>query len=107
MTKTTVPVTVTGTPSSFSDPSAFSVESGVLSVMPGLGSAAGLPIDLAGATLKLTVRVETSLPYHLAGATAELSMADGTKLTAVLTTSKWDQPVTVTAPPADQVKPAS
>ena len=73
----------------------------------GLGSAAGLPIDLAGATLKLTVRVETSLPYHLAGATAELSMADGTKLTAVLTTSKWDQPVTITAPPADQVKPAS
>ena len=34
-------------------------------------------------------------------------MADGTKLTAVLTASKWDQPVTVTAPPADQVKPAS
>lgn len=73
----------------------------------GLGSVPGLPIDLAGASLKLTVRVETSLPYHLAGVTAELSMADGTKLTAVLTASKWDQPVTVTAPPADQVKPAS
>jgi hypothetical protein len=72
-----------------------------------LGSAGGLPIDLTGASLKLTVMVETSLPNHLAGVTAVLSMPDGTKLTAVLTASKWDQPVTVTAPPADQVKPAS
>jgi hypothetical protein len=72
----------------------------------GLGSAAGLPIDLAGATLALSVRVEKSLPYHLAGVTAVLSMADGSKLTVELTASKWDQPVTITAPPADQVKPA-
>ncbi len=72
-----------------------------------LGSAGGLPVDLTGASLKLTVMVETSLPNHLAGVTAVLSMPDGTKLTAVLTASKWDQPVTVTAPSADQVKPAS
>jgi hypothetical protein len=73
----------------------------------GLGSGAGLPIDLAGATLKLTVRVEKDLPYHLAGVTAVLSMTDGSKLTVELTASKWDQPVTVTAPSPDQVKPAS
>jgi hypothetical protein len=73
----------------------------------GSGAGAGLPIDLAGATLKLTVRVEKDLPYHLAGVTAVLSMTDGTKLTMELTASKWDEPVTVTAPPAGQVKPAS
>jgi hypothetical protein len=72
----------------------------------GLGSGAGLPIDLVGATLKLTVKVEKSLPYHLAGVTAVLSMADGSKLTVELTASKWDQPVTISAPPANEVKPA-
>ena len=70
----------------------------------GLGSGAGLPIDLSGATLKLTVRVEKDLPYHLAGVTAVLSMTDGSKLTLDLTASKWDEPVTISAPPADQVK---
>jgi hypothetical protein len=73
----------------------------------GTGTAAGLPIDLSGATLKLTVKVEKSLPYHLAGITAVLSTADGSKLTVELTASKWDQPVTIAAPPANQVKPAS
>jgi hypothetical protein len=72
-----------------------------------LGSGAGLPVDLAGATLALTVRVEKDLPYHLAGVTAVLSMTDGSKLTVELTASKWDEPVTVSAPPADKVKPAS
>jgi hypothetical protein len=73
----------------------------------GFGSGAGLPVDLAGATLSLTVRVEKDLPYHLAGVTAVLSMTDGSKLTMELTASKWDEPVTVTAPPPDKVKPAS
>jgi LppX/LprAFG-like lipoprotein len=70
----------------------------------GLGSGAGLPVDLSGATLKLTVRVEKNLPYHLAGVTAVLSMSDGSKLTVDLTASKWDEPVTISAPPAGQVK---
>ena len=60
-----------------------------------------------GATVKLTVRVEKDLPYHLAGVTAVLSQPDGKALTVDLTASKWDEPVTITAPPADQVKPAS
>jgi hypothetical protein len=70
-------------------------------------AASGLPIDLAGATLKLTIRVEKDLPYHLAGVTAVLSQPDGKALTLDVTATKWDEPVTITAPPADQVKPAS
>ena len=66
-----------------------------------------LPVDLAGATLKLTIRVEKDLPNHLAGMTAVLSPANGKALTVDVTASKWDEPVTITAPPADQVKPAS
>jgi hypothetical protein len=67
----------------------------------------GLPVDLAGATLKLTIRVEKDLPYHLAGVTAVLTTPDSGDLTVDVTASKWDEPVTITAPPADQVKPAS
>ena len=70
-------------------------------------SLGGLPVDLTGASLALTVRVEKDLPNHLAGVDAIVTMKDGTKLTMNLTASKWDQPVTVTAPPADQVKPAA
>jgi len=66
-----------------------------------------LPVDLAGATLKLTVRVEKDLPYRVAGVTGVLSQPDGNVLTIDVTASKWDEPVTVTAPPADQVSPAS
>ena len=47
------------------------------------------------------------MPNHLAGVEAVVTMADGSKLTADVTASKWDEPVTITAPPADQVKPAS
>jgi hypothetical protein len=67
----------------------------------------GLPVNLAGATVKITARVEKDLPYHLAGVTAVLSQPDGAKLTLDVTASKWDEPVTISAPPADQVKPAS
>jgi hypothetical protein len=76
----------------------------------GIGGAAatsGLPIDLASASLKITVLVEKDLPYHLAGVTALLTMADGSSIEVELTASKWDEPVTITAPPADKVKPAS
>ena len=70
----------------------------------GIGS---LPVDLTGATLDLTLHVEKDLPHHLAGVTAVVTMADASKVTAELTASKWDEPVTVTAPPADKVKPAA
>ena len=71
------------------------------------GGIAGMPVDVAGATLKLTIRVEKDLPYHLAGIGAVLSMANATSLRLELTASKWDEPVSIEPPPADQVKPAS
>lgn len=71
------------------------------------GSLAGLPVDLTGASLALTIRVEKDLPNHLGGLEAVVTLKDGTKLTVDVTASKWDEPVTITAPPADQVKPAS
>jgi hypothetical protein len=75
--------------------------------LTGAGAIRGLPVDLSGATLKLTVRVEKDLPYHLAGATAVLTLPNQAALTVELTASKWDVPVSISAPPADQVKPAS
>jgi hypothetical protein len=71
------------------------------------GAIETLPVKLAGATLKLTIRVEKDPPSHLAGVTAVLSQADGSVLTVDITASKWDEPVTITAPPPDQVQPAS
>ena len=71
------------------------------------GALTGLPVDLTGATLKLTIRVEKDLPYHLAGVNAVLSHAERHGADLDVTASKWDEPVTISAPPADQVKPAS
>lgn len=75
--------------------------------LTGTGAIGGLPVDVGGATLRLTVRVEKDLPYHLAGVTAVVSMPDDAKINVELTASKWDDPVSISAPPADQVKPAS
>ena len=72
-----------------------------------VGAISVLPIDLKGAKLKLTILVEKDLPYHLSEVTAVLTLPNDASMTAVLTTSNWDKPVTITAPPADQVKPAS
>lgn len=66
--------------------------------------AASLPVDLGGATLKMTLKVEQAAPNHLAGLSIEIGLPGDKKVTAVLTFSKWDDPVTITAPPADQVK---
>ena len=73
----------------------------------GSGALDNLPVNLAGAALKLTIRVEKDLPYHLAGVSAVLSTPDGAMLTIDVIASKWDEPVAISAPPADQVKPAS
>jgi hypothetical protein len=75
--------------------------------LTGPGALSGLPIDLTGATLHLTLLVEKSLPYHLARVTAVLDMASAQTATAVASFSKWDVPVVITAPPADQVQPGS
>ena len=72
----------------------------------GAAAAGGLPINLAGATLDLTILVEQDSPNHLAGIDGTLTMADGSALEIEVAADGWDEPVTITAPPADQVKPA-
>ena len=67
------------------------------------GGATSLPVDITGATLKLTVKVEKDTPNHLAGISLTLGLPGDKTLNAELTFSKWDEPVTITAPPADQV----
>lgn len=68
------------------------------------GATSGLPVDLSGASLAVTVRVEKDLPHHLAGLTAEVTSGDGNVLTLDTIMSRWDEAVTIAAPPADQVK---
>jgi len=63
-----------------------------------------VPLDLTGASLDLTFRVERDT-NRLAGLTAVLGLADGGKVTTDLTFSNWNGPVTISAPPADQVAP--
>jgi LppX_LprAFG lipoprotein len=68
------------------------------------GAAAGLPVDLDGASLAVAVKVEKEAPNHLAGVTVTITPATGTPLSVDLTLSGWDAPVSISAPPADQVK---
>jgi len=73
---------------------------------PLIGTAAnGLPINLAGAALQMTIRVEKDAPNRLGGLNAKITMADGNVVNADVTFSKWDEPVTVTAPSPDQIAP--
>ncbi len=69
-------------------------------------AASGLPIDVGAASLNLTIRVEKDT-NHLAGIGATIALGDQGSLTFDLTLSMWDKPVTVSAPPADQIQAAS
>jgi hypothetical protein len=75
-----------------------------LAALGGTAAPTGLPVDLAGASLAVTVRVEKDLPHHLAGLNVAVTAGDGNVLTLDAIMSRWDEPVTITAPPADQVK---
>jgi hypothetical protein len=66
---------------------------------------AGLPIDLGAASLAFTIRVEKDT-YHLAGIRTVASLGEQGSLTVDLTFSRWDQPMDISPPPADQVKAA-
>lgn len=68
--------------------------------------ASQLPIDVGAASLNLTIRVEKD-SNRLAGITLTASLGDQGSLTMDLTFSKWDQAVSISAPPADQVQSAS
>ncbi len=78
-----------------------------LNALGGGGAVASqIPIDLGTASLSLTIRVEKD-SNRLAGLAASASMGDQGSLTFDLTFSKWDESVSISAPPADQVEPAS
>jgi hypothetical protein len=69
---------------------------------------ANLPIplpDLSDATADVTVLVEQATT-RLSGITAELHVGDLGDPTIQATFSKWNEPVQISAPPADQVEPA-
>ena len=68
-------------------------------------TASDLPIDIGSASLALTIRVEKDT-YHLAGISAAVSLGDQGSLNLNLTMTKWDEPVAISPPPADQIKPA-
>jgi hypothetical protein len=68
--------------------------------------ASELPVDLGSANLNLTIRVEKD-SNRLAGLAISVALGDQGSLSVDLSFSKWDQPVTVTAPSADQVQAGS
>lgn len=65
-----------------------------------------LPVDVEVTSLALTLRVEKDT-YHLAGIGVIASLGEEGSLDLDLTMSKWDQPMDISPPPADQVKPTS
>ena len=65
-----------------------------------------LPIpDLAGAGVDLTLQIEQATT-RLSGATATVDLGDTGDLTIEGTFTKWNEPVQIAAPPADQVETA-
>lgn len=65
-----------------------------------------LPFDLSTGTATITVRVDKDT-YRLAGISVVAAAGDQGSLTLELTLSKWDETLTIAAPPADQLAPAS
>jgi hypothetical protein len=80
---------------------------GGISDLPGLGGGlSGLPLpDLSTSTADLTIHVEQTT-NRLSGVDAVLHLGDLGDPTVHLTFTKWDQAVTIAAPPADQVQPS-
>jgi len=65
-----------------------------------------LPIDLTVTSLALTVRVEKDT-HRLAGVGSVISLGDMGSLTLDVAASNWDQPMDISPPPADQIRPAA
>ena len=66
--------------------------------------ASSLPVKTDG-SLKVQIRVEKDT-NHLAGVTAEVASPSQGNLKVDIVLSKWNEPVTISAPPADQIKPS-
>ena len=69
-------------------------------------AASALPIDVGAASLDITIRVEKAT-NRLAGIGATVALGDQGSLTFDIAMSGWDRPVTISAPPADQIQGGS
>jgi len=79
-------------------------------VPSGLPVPGALPVpiqlpDVAASTVDLTLHIDQAT-NRISDATAIVDMGDTGDLTLKGTFTKWNEPVQVTAPPADQVEPA-
>lgn len=77
--------------------------------LAGLGGGAAtelLPMDVSAGSLALTIRVEKDT-RRLAGINAAVSLGAQGSLILDVAFSKWDQPVDISPPPPDQIKPAT
>jgi hypothetical protein len=61
--------------------------------------------DVSGAAVDLTLHIDQATT-RLSDATATVDLGDTGKLTVQGTFTRWNEPVTITPPPADQVEPA-
>jgi hypothetical protein len=61
---------------------------------------------VGAASLAFTIRVEKDT-YRLAGINAVASLGEGGSLTLDVAFSRWDEPVDISPPPADEIKPAT
>jgi hypothetical protein len=77
-----------------------------LAALGGAAASELVPLDLAAASLAFTIRVEKDTRL-LAGINTVASLGTQGALTLDLAFSKWDQPVDISPPPADQIKPAT
>jgi hypothetical protein len=66
-------------------------------------SATALPVDVQGASLQMTIRVEQTLPNHLGGISIVFGLPSGDTLTVDVTFSKWDEGVSIEAPAPDEI----
>jgi hypothetical protein len=73
---------------------------------PGMPELSALPVDLGELSLAVTVRVEKDT-YRFAGAATVISLGETGSLTVDVTASKWDEPMDISPPPTDQIKPAT
>jgi hypothetical protein len=73
---------------------------------PGVPALEDLPVDLGDVSLSLTIRVEKDT-RRFAGVASVISLGEAGSLTVDVAASRWDEPMDISAPPADQIKPAT
>jgi hypothetical protein len=65
-----------------------------------------VPMDIGAASLAFTIRVEKDT-RRLAGISSVVSLGDQGSLTLDVAFSRWDEPVDISPPPPEEIKPAT